>query len=471
MSKDAKIPTTYSSIRLDLLLLDRLTLIQRICLTVVTLIAGITLATWFYPPLSHLLPAAWIHMKANTCLIILCTVLSLILAQPKRGPRLLMVSRILAAFVFLVFLAVVLEASLHISFHLSNVLLNKDWFLQPQTGAGISLESACFLALLCLIVVLMRIRARFAAILADLLVLSVGMLVLIVGAGSLFGASRLSDLAAGVHVSPQTLLCLLLLAYVIVLRKAETGYFAILMGTGIGSKIARIACPFALLLPFLLDMGENSLVQKGWMSAPYATALSSSAAAMLGFALILILAWRIDALGKAIHDLSLRDELTQVYNRRGFYLLAEQSFYLTQRSKVPFSVLFLDLDDLKLINDTLGHDAGSSFLYEVAVLLKRSFRRSDVIGRVGGDEFVVAGEASEITILRAVERLKKATDEWNAQPGRKYRISYSYGLVTADASQEESLEELLNRADKAMYESKRNKKQMRIAYPDEPAAD
>jgi len=468
---DAKIPTTYSSIRLDLLLLDRLTLIQRICLTVVTLIAGITLITWFYPPLSYLLPAGWIHMKANTCLTILCTVLSLILAQPKRGPRLLMVSRILAGFVFLVAITVILGASLHISFNLSNVLLNKAWLPQPRMGAGISPEPAFFLALLSLVVVLMRIHKRFAAMLADLLVFCISLLVLIIGAGNLFGASRLSDLAAGVHVSPQTLLCLLLLAYVIVLRKAETGYFAILMGTGIGSKIARIACPFALLLPFLLDMGENSLVQKGWMSAPYAMALSSSAAAMLAFTLILILAWRIDALEKAVHDLSLRDELTQVYNRRGFYMLAEQSLYLAQRSKVPFSVLFIDLDDLKLINDTLGHDAGSSFLYEVALLLKRSFRRSDVIGRVGGDEFVVAGEASEITILRAVERLKKATVEWNAQPGRTYRICYSYGLVTADPGQDESLEELLNRADKAMYEAKRNKKQMRITYPDEPAAD
>jgi diguanylate cyclase (GGDEF)-like protein len=466
MSKDAKIPTTYSSIRLDLPLLDRLTLIQRICLSVVTLIAAITLSAWLYPPLSYLLPAGWIQMKANTCLTILCTVFSLVLAQPKRGPRLLMVSRLLAGFVWLVAIFVILQFSHHISLDLNTVLLNKAWLPQPRKGSGISLEPACFLALLSLIVVLMRIRNRLAAILADLLAFSICMLILVVGAGNLFGASRLSDLAAGVHVSPQTLLCLLLLAYVIVLRKAETGYFAILMGTGIGSKIARIACPFALLLPFLLDMGDNSLVQKGWLSAPYATALSSSAAAMLAFALILILAWRIDTLEKAVHDLSLRDELTQVYNRRGFYMLAEQSLYLAQRSRVPFSVLFIDLDDLKQINDTLGHDAGSSFLFEVAVLLKRSFRRSDVIGRVGGDEFVVAGEASEITILRAVERLKKATEDWNAQPGRTYRVSYSYGLVTADASQEESLEELLNRADKAMYEAKRHKKQLRIAYPD-----
>ncbi len=352
------------------------------------------------------------------------------------------------------------------------MLIANAYLPQPMTGLGIGMPPACYLAALSLVVVLMSIPRRFAGMLADLLVFAIGFLVLVVGAGNLFGASRLSNLAAGVHVSPQTLTCLILLTYVVILRKAETGYFAILMGTGIGSKIARIACPFALLLPFVLDMGESALVQKGWLNTSYATALSSSSAALLAFILILVLAWRIDTLEKAIHELSLRDELTHVYNRRGFYILAEQSFYLAQRSRMPFSVLFIDLDGLKHINDTLGHETGSAFLSEVALLLKKSFRKSDVIGRVGGDEFVVAGESSEVSIQRAVERLwsKRAAEAWNAQPGRTYHLGFSYGLVTSTLDKEETLEDLLSLADREMYEAKRTKNKSRDSDTVHPIA-
>lgn len=429
------------------------------------MIAGGTLLAWMCPPLGHFLPKSWMHMKANTCFVILCCILSLILAQPKRGHRLLIVSRLFAGFVGCVAVVALLQIPLHTNFNLGNLLIANAYLPQPSAGLGIGIPPACYLAALSLVVVLMNIRKRFAAMLADLLVFAIGFLVLVIGAGNLFGASRLSNLAAGVHVSPQTLTCLVLLTYVIILRKSETGYFAILMGTGIGSKIARIACPFALLLPFVLDMGEDLLVQRGWMSHSYASALASASAALLAFALILILAWRIDTLEKAIHELSLRDELTHVYNRRGFYMLAEQSFYLAQRSRAPFSVLFIDLDGLKQINDTLGHETGSAFLSEVAVLLKRCFRKSDVIGRVGGDEFVVAGESSEIAILRAVERLKRSAEEWNAQPGRTYHLGFSYGLVTSNVDKEETLEDLLSMADHAMYEAKRFKKKSRDSDP------
>jgi diguanylate cyclase (GGDEF)-like protein len=473
MSKDAAIstnPQNHSTIRLDLLLLDRLTLIQRFCLTAAIMIAGGTLFAWMCPPLGHLLPKSWMHMKANTCLTILCCILSLILAQPKRGHRMLIVSRIFAGIVGCVAIITLLQIPLHTTFNIGNLLVSNAYLPQPLVGSGIGIPPACYLAALSLVVVLMNIHKRFAGMLADLFVFSIGFLVLVVGAGNLFGASRLSNLAAGVHVSPQTLACLILLTYVVILRKSETGYFAILMGTGIGSKIARIACPFALLLPFLLDMGEDMLVQKGWMSHSYASALASASAALLAFILILILAWRIDTLEKAIHELSLRDELTHVYNRRGFYMLAEQSFYLAQRSRAPFSVLFIDLDGLKHINDTLGHETGSAFLSEVAVLLKKCFRRSDVIGRVGGDEFVVAGESSAISIQHAVDRLKRAAEDWNAQPGRTYRLSFSYGLVTSSLDKEETLEDLLSMADREMYEAKRTRNKSRDSDPVHPIA-
>ena len=183
---------------------------------------------------------------------------------------------------------------------------------------------------------------------------------------------------------------------------------------------------------------------------------------LLAFGLILGLAWRIDSLERDIRDLSLRDELTKLYNRRGFYLLAEQALRLAQRSRTPFSVLFIDLDNLKQINDTLGHETGSDFLREVAELLDNFVRRSDVVGRVGGDEFVVAGQSSETAMHNVVQRLEEAVELRDSQPGRLYPFSFSLGLATTSENVSESLEDLLHRADGAMYMTKRRKKQLEL---------
>jgi diguanylate cyclase (GGDEF)-like protein len=191
------------------------------------------------------------------------------------------------------------------------------------------------------------------------------------------------------------------------------------------------------------------------MNADYATAQATSIIAVLAFGLILIMAWRIDRMEKDIRDLSLRDELTKLYNRRGFYVLAEQAFHLAQRSHVPFSVVFIDLNNLKQINDIHGHDVGSAFLSEVADLLRECFRDTDVIGRIGGDEMVVAGESTEVGINQATRRLEHSTALRNVREGRLYPLSFSIGCATSDVDSPKTLEDLLNRADKAMYKEKR----------------
>jgi diguanylate cyclase (GGDEF)-like protein len=138
------------------------------------------------------------------------------------------------------------------------------------------------------------------------------------------------------------------------------------------------------------------------MPAPYA-------AAMLSFVLLLFLAWRINNMEIKIHNFSLRDELTGLYNLRGFHLLAEQSLRLAYRNQLPFSVLFIDLDNLKQINDSLGHSTGSAFLAETGVILRGAFRETDVLGRIGGDEFAVAGQFGQMAISLAAQRLRKTT--------------------------------------------------------------
>jgi diguanylate cyclase (GGDEF)-like protein len=283
-------------------------------------------------------------------------------------------------------------------------------------------------------------------------------LLLVMAAGYMFDAMHLFGLSPSTRTAPQTLLCLMLLTFVAFGRRAEYGVFAILLGTGIGSRITRIACPVALILPFLLETGRAAIIQTRRMSADYATAQATSIVAALAFGLVLAMSWRIRRMEKDIRDLSLRDELTKLYNRRGFYVLAEQALSLAQRSHVQFSVVFIDLNNLKQINDTFGHDSGSEFLREVADLTRECFRATDVIGRIGGDEIVVAGESTEAGISHAMMRLEQATLHRNALAGRQYPLSFSIGYATSNVAEPKSLEDLLTQADSAMYRHKRRVK-------------
>ena len=189
--------------------------------------------------------------------------------------------------------------------------------------------------------------------------------------------------------------------------------------------------------------------------------MATAIVTVLTFCLILILSHRIQDLEQNIRDLSLRDELTQLYNRRGFYVLAAQALRLAQRANAPFSVLFMDMDNLKEVNDALGHEAGSELLQEMSAILSATFRETDVVGRLGGDEFVVAGNASHDEIILATARLETATARANFRPERLYNVnfSYSYGYVTTDGTNSQTLDDLLSQADKIMYQAKREKYQ------------
>jgi diguanylate cyclase (GGDEF)-like protein len=184
----------------------------------------------------------------------------------------------------------------------------------------------------------------------------------------------------------------------------------------------------------------------------------ASVATMTSFALLVYLALRINRMQTEIQDLTLRDELTGLYNVRGFHLLADQALRLARRAQQPFSVLFVDIDDLKKINDVHGHNAGSASIAEAAQLLNETFRETDVIGRIGGDEFVVAGQFSEESIVFAIERLDEAAAKISGQKDRLFGLSLSMGFAVNEANPNETLRGLLARADKAMYDVKRLKK-------------
>jgi diguanylate cyclase (GGDEF)-like protein len=160
-----------------------------------------------------------------------------------------------------------------------------------------------------------------------------------------------------------------------------------------------------------------------------------------------------------IHRLSLRDELTGLYNLRGFRLLAEQAMRLAVRSQEPFSLMFVDLDGLKEINDTLGHNVGSARLIETADLLTESFRETDVVARMGGDEFAVAGQFSATAIRIAAQRLEDRASILKVDSGGGRPLSLSIGYATHSHDHRRlSLQDLLDEADSQMYDHKRRKR-------------
>jgi len=157
-------------------------------------------------------------------------------------------------------------------------------------------------------------------------------------------------------------------------------------------------------------------------------------------------------------SLALSDELTGVYNRRGFLALAERQLKLGRRSGRAILVFFADVDGLKQINDKFGHKEGDLTLVHAAQVLEKTFRDSDVIARFGGDEFaVLALEVSGHSESTIRARLDRNLKELNARDS-SYTLSISLGAARFDPTSPRSpasIEQLMIRADEAMYEEKR----------------
>ena len=158
----------------------------------------------------------------------------------------------------------------------------------------------------------------------------------------------------------------------------------------------------------------------------------------------------------ALRDLSLTDPLTGVYNRRGFEALAEAQLRLTRRHRRGLLILCADLDDLKRINDAHGHAGGDRALKTAAKLLRASLRDSDIVARVGGDEFAALVHETSGRDARAVEaRIASALDELNGSLTLPYRLSLSIGWVEYDGVRDASLARLMAHADRSLYRAKR----------------
>ena len=153
------------------------------------------------------------------------------------------------------------------------------------------------------------------------------------------------------------------------------------------------------------------------------------------------------------------DELTGLTNRRGFNLLAHNVLSTAQRSSNPLSLIMLDLDNFKAINDEYGHQSGDQALKVFANCLQEVFRKSDIVSRTGGDEFcILLSNTTRADAELSMTRLQELVAEQNANPNYKFHLAFSAGIADSLKGIPLEIQALLNDADRQLYEAKKAKK-------------
>lgn len=163
---------------------------------------------------------------------------------------------------------------------------------------------------------------------------------------------------------------------------------------------------------------------------------------------------------QALEEIAIKDELTGIYNRRGFLTMAQQQLKISLRTRTPLLLFFIDLDDLKQINDSFGHQMGDQALVDTARILKSTFREADILGRIGGDEFailaIVEPKENTDTLLK---RLEEGVNQYNRATSTPFNLSMSTGTAWFDPNLPTSLDALMAEADNIMYGNKKAKAQ------------
>ena len=168
-----------------------------------------------------------------------------------------------------------------------------------------------------------------------------------------------------------------------------------------------------------------------------------------------------------LQKMSNLDDLTGLYNRRGFLTLTQQQLKVAERAQKEMILFFADVDNMKWINDTLGHIEGDQALMDIAVILKETFRDSDIISRMGGDEFaVLALDTAEVNPETLTSRLQNCLEVFNRKRERPFLLSLSMGMAHYYPDHPLSIDQLIAEADRMMYEQKRRGISFRLLNPE-----
>ena len=289
--------------------------------------------------------------------------------------------------------------------------------------------------------------------------------------GYAYGTSMLYGIGHFIPMALHTAITFLALGIGILFASPDRGLIVTILDTGVSGIMTRRILPVVICLPVLIGW----LRLEGQRHNLYDNELG---VALMVVAHIIILAtfvwWNsflllgLDTRRKQaevqLQELTLTDDLTGLRNRRGFLLLTEQELKLarSKRTGIGLWLVYADLDGLKQINDSLGHEFGSRAIVQTAEVLKTTFRETDIIARLGGDEFVVLAVSNEPDSGKIMlARLEANMCVFNQREREVYELSLSAGAWPVDPEKVFSIEEALQGADQAMYEHKRSKNQNR----------
>ena len=179
---------------------------------------------------------------------------------------------------------------------------------------------------------------------------------------------------------------------------------------------------------------------------------------VVGSALVRAIRYAIERqrLQTELHNLSLNDSLTGLYNRRGFFVLANEQLKLVHRAPQGLLLFLCDVDRMRAINDTFGHNQGDQILVDASSLLRATFRISDIIARLGGDEFsILAIGTMPATAELLQARLQANLNKYNAGAKRPYQLTFGSGVAYVAPGEQATVEGLIRKARGEVDEQRR----------------
>ena len=285
--------------------------------------------------------------------------------------------------------------------------------------------------------------------------------------GYINGASAKLRIFSFTPVAVYVALVLSMMSIAILFARPRVGLAGDLTGRFPGSSMARRFLPAVIIVPILAAWIRMRVQQAGFFGIQLGLSVNVAINVVTLSALVWLNARQLNDAEKSLekvreaknllYDVSLKDELTGLYNRRGFLTFAEEQIKLACSGRRELLVVFADVDGLKAINDGHGHSEGDRALKSTAEVLLTVFRDTDVVARMGGDEFaVLALDCSLAGLVRINAHFDKMLRVVNERDC-KWKLSISVGTVHVDAKHQLSIAELLSKADTMMYERKREK--------------
>jgi diguanylate cyclase (GGDEF)-like protein len=169
----------------------------------------------------------------------------------------------------------------------------------------------------------------------------------------------------------------------------------------------------------------------------------------------------IESMNKKLHGMATYDVMTGILNRHTGLEKLEEKFNIIKKNKKNFVIVFIDINDLKYVNDKFSHEEGDKLIRNIVKIIEDNLQREDIFLRFGGDEFVLGFNRLDLLEVRKLfNNIEKQFEENNKNNEKKYKTSISIGMVKCTG--EKTLEECINQADIEMYRDKKRKKRYRV---------